>query len=160
MSVQQMRDATMAMGLAVPFAASHHPFGSYRADTLVGSILGQIRRRHYVFVVRQGTIIGYVGWALCQPDVATAWIVNGQTPTFEQCSDGDVVVPIIAIADERSALRLMVSHVRNLYGGKSYMGRRALREANAIRSGRITLAASTELLSGAKNGFLSPNTKD
>ena len=136
-SVQQMRDANMAMGAAVTFAASHHPFGSYRADTLVGSILGQIRRRHYGFAVQNGIIVGYVGWALCQPHVAMAWIENGQTPTFEQCGEGDVVVPIIAIADHRSALRELVSHMRNLYGGKIYMGRRALREGNAVRSGRI-----------------------
>lgn len=136
-TVQQMRDANMALGAAVACVASHPPFGSYRTDLLVGSIMGQIRRRHYAFAVRNGVIVGYVGWALCQPLVAEAWIAEGQTPTFAQCGEGDVVVPIIAIADDRSALRQLVSHMRKLHGGKIYMGRRASREGKAVRSGRI-----------------------
>jgi hypothetical protein len=31
----------------------------------------------------------------------------------------------------------MATHVRRQHGGKLYMGRRVLREANAIRAGRI-----------------------
>lgn len=73
-SVQQMRDANMALGAAAAYVASHPPFGSYRADMLLGSIMGQIRRRHYAFAMRNGVIVGYVGWALCQSHIAEAWV--------------------------------------------------------------------------------------
>src|SRR5690349_2439105 len=94
-SVQQVRDPNAALGLAATYIASRPPFGSFRADKLMGSLAGQIRRSHYAFAVRNGTIVGYVGWALCQPDIAKAWIERGQAPTFEQSQEGDVVVPII-----------------------------------------------------------------
>ncbi|MGF9761539.1 hypothetical protein AAII07_40740 [Microvirga sp. 0TCS3.31] len=47
------------------------------------------------------------------------------------------MVPIIVITDDRSALRRMAAYMRRQHGGKLYMGRRASREANAIRTGRI-----------------------
>ncbi|MBB3018325.1 hemolysin-activating ACP:hemolysin acyltransferase [Microvirga lupini] len=136
-SVQQLRDANAALGLAATYVASHQPFGSYRADKLVGSLAGQIRRGHYAFAVRNGTIVGYVGWALCRPDVAQAWIERGQAPTFEQSQEGDVVVPIMVVSDDRMALRQLAATMRRHHGGKLYMGRRVLREANAVRTGRI-----------------------
>jgi hemolysin-activating ACP:hemolysin acyltransferase len=137
MSVQQVRDANAALGVAATYVASHPPFGSYRTDKLVGSLAGQIRRGHYAFAVRDGIIVGYVGWALCQPDIAKAWIEHGQTPTFEQNREGDVVVPIIVIADDRSVLRQLAAYMRRQHGGKPYMGRRVLREVNAVRAGRL-----------------------
>jgi len=136
-SVQQLRDTNAALGIAATYVASHPPFGSYRADKLVGSLAGQIRRNHYAFAVRDGIIVGYVGWALCRPDVAQAWIEQGRTPTFEQSHEGNVVVPIIVVADERSAVRHMAAYMRKQHGGKLYMGRRVLRDANAVRAGRI-----------------------
>ncbi|MGF9761540.1 hypothetical protein AAII07_40745 [Microvirga sp. 0TCS3.31] len=71
-SVQQVQDANAALGIAATYAASHPPFGSYRADKLVGSLAGQVRRGHYLFAVRDGIMVGYAGWALCQPDIAQA----------------------------------------------------------------------------------------
>lgn len=136
-SVQRVQDANAALGLAATYVASHAPFGSYRADKLVGSLAGQIRRGHYAFAVRDGAVVGYVGWALCPPDIARAWIEQGRAPAFEQSLEGDVVVPIIVVADERTALRQLADHVRRQHGGKLYMGRRVLREANAVRTGRI-----------------------
>jgi hypothetical protein len=72
---------------------------------------------------------------LCQPDIAQAWVEHGRTPSFEQSREGEV--PIIVIADERSALRQMAAYMRRQHGGKVYMGRRDLRETNAVRTGRL-----------------------
>ena len=136
-SIHQVADLNSAIGLASTYVAAHSPFGSYRADKLIGSIAGQIRRQHYAFAVLNGKIVGYFGWALCSPDIAQAWLEHGQAPTFEQSIRGDVVVMIAAIADDTSALRQLVAHVRGKYKGRTYMGRRAGREDNAIRSGHL-----------------------
>jgi hemolysin-activating ACP:hemolysin acyltransferase len=139
-SVQQVADADAAIGVAVSYIASRPPFGSYRADRLVGSIAGQVKRRHYAFAVRNGAVVGYVGWALCEPEVARAWIESGQPPAWDQCHQGDVVVPIVIIADDRQALRQLVTFFRKRYGGKTYLGRRASREVNFVRRGRVGLS--------------------
>jgi hemolysin-activating ACP:hemolysin acyltransferase len=134
-SIQRVADLNSAIGLASTYVAAHSPFGSYRADKLIGSIAGQIRRQHYAFAARDGKIVGYFGWALCSPDIAQAWLKHGQAPTYEQSNQGDVVVVIVAIADDTLVLRQLVAHLRGNYRGKIYMGRRAGRVDNAIRSG-------------------------
>ncbi|WP_201864377.1 hypothetical protein [Microvirga soli] len=136
-SVQQLNDPDRALGLAAAYVAAHPPFGSFRADKLVGSIVGQIQRRHYAFAVRDKAVVGYIGWALCTPDVAEAWIGGGQAPRPEQYNQGDVVVQIIFIAEDPAALRQLVAHMRSLYKGKEYIGNRVMRENNFIKRGRL-----------------------
>ena len=136
-SVQQVRDADSDIGLAVTYVTAHEPFGAFRADRLVGSIVGQVRRGHYAFAVWEGVIVGYVGWALCTPEIARNWMENGEPPTAEQCNGGDVVVVIVFVADDRQGVRQLVALLRKLHGGLPYMGRRATRTARAIRTGRI-----------------------
>jgi hemolysin-activating ACP:hemolysin acyltransferase len=120
-SIQQIADANTALGLAAAYVVAHPPFGSYRADKLIGSIAGQVQRRHYAFAVRDGSIVGYLGWALCQQDVADARVEQGHAPTSEQCRQGDVVVIVIAIADDKTALRQLVAYARKLHAGKVYV---------------------------------------
>lgn len=137
LSVQQVADPDKALGLAAAYVAAHPPFGSYRADKLLGSIVGQVRRRHYAFAVRDKAIIGYVGWALCTPDVAKAWVEEGRVPSSEQYDGGEVFVPIIVIAEDQAALRHLSMHMRQKYKGKTYTGRRLSREVKAVRNGII-----------------------
>lgn len=136
-SIQQVADLNTALGLATAYVVAHPPFGAYRADKLVGSIAGQLQRRHYAFAVRNGAIVGYLGWALCQPDVAEAWLEHGRTPSFDQCGSGEVLVLVMVVADDPAALRQLVAHVRKHHAGKTYMGRRISRGVNPIRRGSI-----------------------
>jgi hemolysin-activating ACP:hemolysin acyltransferase len=136
-SVQQLNDPDKALGLAAAYVAAHSPFGSYRADRLVGSIAGQIRRRHYVFAVRDKVIVGYVGWALCEPHIAKKWIEEGRVPSSEQYDQGNVVVPIIVISEDPSALRQLAATMRKTYEGRIYMARRVKMGVETVRCGVI-----------------------
>lgn len=139
--VQQVQNADIALGFAVAYVAAHQPFGSYRADRLVSSVAGQIQRRHYAFALRDGVIVGYIGWALCTSEIARNWLQGGEAPSLEKSLHGDVLVPTIVIAEDRQALRQLTIFIRRVHGGRPYMGRRALRDENAIRQGRIGRAS-------------------
>lgn len=134
-SIQQVSEYNSAMGIASSYVAAHQPFGAYRADRLIGSLSGQVKRGHYAFAVRGGTIIGYAGWALCTEPTARAWLEDGQVPSPDQYSGGDVVVIVIVIADDTEAVRNLKAHLRKLYRGKSFMARRAARTTNVLRRG-------------------------
>lgn len=136
-SIKQIGDTQSAIGLAATYIAAHPPFGAYRADSLIGSVSSQIQRRHYGFAVRDGIILGYIGWALCDPETAQAWIQDGQVPQPEQCIRGDVAVILIVVADERPVVRQLCSYVKRLNPGKPFIGRRALREIKPVREGRL-----------------------
>ncbi|MGO4387072.1 hypothetical protein AB4Y85_06005 [Microvirga sp. 2YAF29] len=136
-SIEQVRDVNAAIGFAVTYVAAHQPFGAYRADKLIGSIVGQIHRGHYAFAVENGVIVGFIGWALCSPDIARAWIEEGQAPRSEQCLAGDVAVPVFIVSNQKPALRALVKYARELYRGKRYLARRASRNERAVRKGTV-----------------------
>jgi hemolysin-activating ACP:hemolysin acyltransferase len=134
-SIQQVLEYNSAIGIASSFVSAHQPFGAYRADRLIGALSGQIKRRHYAFAVRDGTIIGYAGWALCTEATARAWLEDGRVPPPDQYSDGEIVVIVIVVADDTDALRHLKAHLRKLYRGRAFMARRASRETDAVRRG-------------------------
>ncbi|MXQ10012.1 hypothetical protein [Microvirga makkahensis] len=136
-SIQQVPDVDAATGLAVTYVAAHAPFGAYRADRLVGAVAGQIRRRHYAFAVRNGIAVGYVGWALCSREIARKWLEHNEAPTSEQCSEGDVLVVTMVVADDAEALRRLHAYLRKRYNGRPYMGLRSSKAEKSIRQGRM-----------------------
>lgn len=136
-SIQQVPDVDAATGLAVTYVAAHDPFGAYRADRLVGAVAGQVRRRHYAFAVRDGVAVGYAGWALCTPEIAKRWLESNEMPTSEQCSQGDVLVVTMVVADDPQALRRLHAYLRKRYKGLPYMGLRASKAGRSIRRGRM-----------------------
>ncbi|WP_243369772.1 hypothetical protein [Microvirga solisilvae] len=138
-SVEQIPDQNAALGLAARYAAARQPFGSYRADRLIGSIAGQVQRGHYGFAIRAGIIAGYVGWALCEPATAREWIEGGRVPTPDQCNQGDMVVVLMVIADDPQVLRRLHAYLRTNNPGRDYIGRRAQRPGDPVRRGRIGL---------------------
>lgn len=136
-SLQRVKDADSALGLAASYVVAHAPFGSYRADRLIGALSGQVRRHHYVFAVRDGVVVGYAGWALCPHDVAEDWLTNNKAPRPEQCLAGDVIVLMVMVAADREALRRITAHLRQAYGGKTYMAQRPTRAGGFLRKGRV-----------------------
>jgi hemolysin-activating ACP:hemolysin acyltransferase len=140
--IMQHPDQNVAVGLAVSFIAAKPPFANYPASRLVSSILGQVQRGHFAFAIREGCVVGYIGWALCTNSVVEAWLVGDQTPASEQCRDGEVVVPIIIVAEDSSALRRLVAFVSKLYPGRPYAGRRILTSGGITRRGRLNAAAT------------------
>jgi hemolysin-activating ACP:hemolysin acyltransferase len=102
--VRQLSDVRAAIGLAASYVSLHPPFDAYRAGRLIGTIAGQVERRHYAFALKQGRVAGYCGWALCDPDVAEAWLAGGEPPPSEKCTHGSVVVMTILAASEMAAV--------------------------------------------------------
>ncbi|MDP6344566.1 MAG: hypothetical protein QF578_24570 [Alphaproteobacteria bacterium] len=62
----------VALGVAANMLIAAPPFDGMRARDLIGTLLGQISRRHYVFTVQGDQILGYAGWALCAEDIGRA----------------------------------------------------------------------------------------
>jgi hemolysin-activating ACP:hemolysin acyltransferase len=136
-SITQLSDSNAATGLAAAYLAATSTFGAYRADRLIGSILGQIERRHYAFAVRDNRIVGYAGWALCAARVAEAWLRDGKAPSADQCREGDVLVLVLFAAEDRQVSIRLTRYLRDLYAGKEFMARRASSLGGHIQRGRV-----------------------
>jgi acyl carrier protein/hemolysin-activating ACP:hemolysin acyltransferase len=123
---RQLPHEGQALGVAVRLLHTHEPFSSYTFGTFAKTLTGQIQRRHYVFSIKGTKIVGYIGWALCQTEVAEAWMARRAMPTAEECRDGPCWVGLAWCAEDHDVVACQASYLRELYPDKKIYGARDL----------------------------------
>ena len=118
----QFADSAEALGRAVNLLQRVEPFASYHFGRFSNVLQGQIRRRHYVFAIAEGRAAGYAGWALCDEEVARAWLERQRIPTMEECRDGACLLGLTFYAVDQATCRRLTRYCRTLYPGKSIFG--------------------------------------
>ena len=119
---RQYPDPVYAFGKAVNLLRRVAPFSAYGFGKLSGVLMGQIRCGHYVFTVAEENAVGYVGWAMCDAQIAQAWIDGKYVPSFDECVDGDSWVGIIYYAASRAVCFFQARYCRNVYPNKKAFG--------------------------------------
>jgi hemolysin-activating ACP:hemolysin acyltransferase len=122
MHCRQLEDHVVALGQAVNVLRRVQPFASYTFGRLANVLMGEIRRRHYVFTFDAETPVGYVGWTLCDEAIARAWIEERYVPTFAECSAGDSWVGITFYAATKEACLFQARWCRAQYPGLKVFG--------------------------------------
>ena len=122
MDCRQFKDPVYALGQAVNLLRHTKPFTSYHFGRLSNVLMGQIRRKHYVFTFDGDRPVGYAGWALCEEPVARAWIENRHVPSFAECDAGDCVVGITFYAETTKVCLFQARWCRNLYPNAKVFG--------------------------------------
>lgn len=122
MHCRRFAEPAQALGHAVNLLRSVDPFTSFQFGRLSNVLAGQIRREHYLFTIRDGRPVGYAGWALCDEEVARAWIEERYVPTYEECLDGACVVGITFYARDRAACLFQAKWCRGLYPNRKVFG--------------------------------------
>ncbi len=129
-----------ALGRAVNLLRGVEPFASYRFGQLSGTLMGQVRRNHYLFTFRDKRIVGYAGWALCEAEMARAWVEGGYVPTYEECLKGDSWIGMTFYADAPGACLYQARQCRlscpnhKVFFRRDYHGRQRTTEVfNRIR---------------------------
>ena len=120
----QLGDPYKALGLAANILSKVEPYGHYRMDVLIPTLWAEIQRGHYVFTRQDETVIGYAGWALCDPEVARAWVEGRYTPNYQECVDGSAPVLLTFHSKSRTATVRQIRHMRSLYPGQEVFFRR------------------------------------
>jgi len=118
----------------------HHlfPFNNRRFETIVGTILGEIMRGQYFFVVQDNKVCGYIGWALCDQDTAEKWIYHNIQPAFEQCQEGDCLVVPTLFSENTDVLKKIVRKMRDMFPKKPTYWIR-FRKDGSIHRARVLL---------------------
>ncbi len=113
-----------ALGMAVNLLRNVKPFSAYAFGPFISNLMGQIRRRHYVFTLQGKQVVGYAGWALCDPEIAEAWLERRRMPSYEECVDGECWIGLTFYAASREVCFFQARHIRNLYPGCKVVFRR------------------------------------
>ncbi|MCG8357138.1 MAG: hypothetical protein MI920_16360 [Kiloniellales bacterium] len=145
----QGSDGSRALEGAVRLLRGVEPFSKYQFGPFVSVLLGQIRRRHYVFTIRGKQVLGYAGWALCDPDVARAWVQGNRAPSEEECYLGSTVVFPVFYAKSPGALAFQVRHLKGLLPGREGIWRRDYGERWRIGWGRNATVSNEEATASA-----------
>jgi hemolysin-activating ACP:hemolysin acyltransferase len=114
----------VALGIAANMLHNSPPFDGLSARNFIGTLLGQISRKHYVFTMRGEKILGYAGWALCTEEIARAWSEGRYTPKNEESIDGPCVMVVTFFAENPEATRFQAQYLRRLKPDAALIGRR------------------------------------
>jgi len=116
MKCRQFKEPFQALGVVTNMLRRVTPYADYPFGKLSNVLMGQIRRGHYVFTIDDdGTPVGYVGWALCEEEVARKWMEGDYTPTSEECEDGDCGLVVTFYAANKKALLAQTRYCREKY---------------------------------------------
>lgn len=89
LTAKRFPDKQHALAQAVVLLHATEPFASWRFQRLAQTLMGQIKRDHYLFVFDDGKIVGYAGWMRCSQEVADRFLHGDYTPTEAECEQGD-----------------------------------------------------------------------
>lgn len=130
MNCTQFDDPLYALGRAVDMLRRVKPFAGYDFGRFSNVLMGQIKRRHYVFTTLEGRDVGYAGWALCTEQIARGWIEGRLVPTFAQCDEGDCWVGITFYAETTKVCISQARWCRNRYPNARAFG---IRDYGSVR---------------------------
>jgi len=91
LKVFQPDNPILALGLAVSHLMTISPFCNLKFGEWSRILVGQVNRKHCLFVMQNDKVVGFGGWALTDMDKAEAWL-SGRADNFENVTDGDSLV--------------------------------------------------------------------
>lgn len=124
MQHMQFPRPAFALGLAASFLATRRPFSIQPTQQFIGTLLGQIERKHYLITLEDQKVIGFLGWGLCSMEVAEAWANAEKTPTFAECNGGDTVLLFSVAATSAKVVRAQRKALKERYPDYPLIGRR------------------------------------
>jgi hemolysin-activating ACP:hemolysin acyltransferase len=113
--VLQPATPAAALGLAVSHLMTKPAFANLKFGDWSRILVGQINRKHYLFVVdARGDIQGFMGWALASREHAEAWAEGRRGLTFEDSKGGDCMVINAWAANSTKVTRFMLREARRI----------------------------------------------
>ncbi|MCW9032895.1 MAG: toxin-activating lysine-acyltransferase [Rhodospirillales bacterium] len=116
MKCRKLKEPFQALGVAINVLRRVSPYANYPFGKLSNVLMGQVRRGHYVFTFDdEGTPVGYVGWALCDEEIARKWMEGEYVPSSEECKNGDCGLVVTFYAANKEALLAQTRYCREKY---------------------------------------------
>ncbi len=122
LSVRPMSGRWGRLGMALHFVARFAPFADFRSTDLVATLDAQIQRGHCLFALDGERVVGYLGWALYDADVAERFARGGPAPANTLAHGSDVAWILTAVSVNPAALRALVRALWAQHPGLRVMG--------------------------------------
>lgn len=131
----------LALGMAVSFLMADPAFQRLRFGHWARVLGGQIRRRHFLFVIDRDKVVGFAGWALTQKDKAEQWLAGRAELSLQDCLDGDFVIINAWKAATPEANQAIVDTFRQMFAAKQALYFKRFYADGRVRPSRLNVNA-------------------
>lgn len=107
-------DEYKALGVAVSLLMSDANFARLPFGQWSRVLAGQIRRRHYLFVVDGKETVGFLGWALTDEAHAERWLAGEGELSFENSLAGECLLINAWLARSNAVNRFILGQIRSI----------------------------------------------
>lgn len=108
----RLDDDYKALGVAVSLMLTELSFARLPFGFWSSILVGQIRRKHYIFALEGGKTTGFLGWARTTEEVAERWLTQKGEITFDQSKDGDCILINAWLAKTPATNRFLLDQLR------------------------------------------------
>ncbi|MEZ5925075.1 MAG: toxin-activating lysine-acyltransferase [Hyphomicrobiaceae bacterium] len=108
----RLDDDYKALGLAVTLMMGEPSFARLPFGFWSSILVGQIRRKHYLFVSEGKQVNGFLGWARTTEAVAERWLTQRGEISFEESQEGDCILINAWIAKTPATNRYLLDQLR------------------------------------------------
>lgn len=130
----------VALGLAVDHLMTKKAFARLRFGECSKILVGQINRKHYWFVVQgRDHVVGFLGWALTNRDIAEAWLQRNQGFSDAEARDGDCILFNAWSANTPAVNPFLLQAARQAAAGRETAYFRRLYEGGSVRPVRLSV---------------------
>ncbi|MBN8508127.1 MAG: toxin-activating lysine-acyltransferase [Burkholderiales bacterium] len=138
------RDRHAALGMAVSLLAADPAFQRLTFGHWSRTLIGLVRREHFLFVVDGNAVVGFVGWALTTADKAEQWLAGRLELSFDDCLDGEMLVINVWKASTQASNRLLVDALRTMFRTKTAVYYKRFYPDGRVRPKRLKVNAFVE----------------
>ena len=112
------KDPYRALGLAANHLMTKPAFARLGFGHWTKTLVGQINRGHFLFILRDQKVVGFVGWALTDEDKAEKWLRDELDLSYKDSLEGDCFLINAWEAENIEVVRFMRATVRELIADK------------------------------------------
>lgn len=132
-------DPYKALGMAVSHLMTKPAFAGLKFGHWSKVLVGQINRKHYMFVARGETIVGFYGYAFTTPEKARLWVNGKLDLAYKDSLEGDSMLINAWQADDREVVRFILNTIRVRFHKKEAVYYKRFYENGKIRPVRLTI---------------------
>jgi hemolysin-activating ACP:hemolysin acyltransferase len=122
-AARRLADTGAALGAAAAFVAARPPFDQFPAGALLRTLRGQVRRGHYLLLLKGPRLCAYAGWGMVTEAEEAALLRQGLVPGGSLTAGDRVWIQILAATDG-PALRALIRALRAEHRGRRAFGLR------------------------------------
>ena len=116
----QVDDPHAALGVAVRLFLDDPKFARLTFGHWASTLLGQINRRHYRFILNGNEVVGFLGWCFADEVHAEAWVAGADLP-FELSQAGDCMIINAWVARSAIVNRFVLNEARLISKNKKWI---------------------------------------